>query len=230
MRTIDVVVLAMLAALATSAAADTIAIIGTGNVAKALGPEFAAQGYTIVYGSREPERPSVRELVEATGNDASATTPRESVIDAGMVVLAVPGMMVGEITRSLGDLSGKIVIDPTNPLQRSGLTFRHAADTSNAEIIQSAAPAAEVVKAFNTLNWAIMVEPSAAGGPVSIPLVGNSSAAKRSVATLVEGMGLHPIDMGGLDNARWVEGMAILLLDNRVGSRESFNFYLRPSP
>ncbi len=206
---------------------ETIAIIGTGDVAGALGPEFAAQGHTIVYGSRKPERGSVAELVERTGNGASATTQAEAAASAEIVVLAVPGLLVGEITRSLGDLSGKIIIDPTNPLKREMLTFKHAVATSNAEIIQDAAPDAHVVKAFNTLSWKTMIDPETAGGPVSIPLVGDSGKAKRTVAKLVEGMGLEPIDLGGLDNARWVEGMLILWINNRYGTRQSFDFHLR---
>ena len=68
-------------------------------------------------------------------------------------MLAVPGLLVEQITRSLGDLSGKIIIDPTNPLKRTLLKFEHAVATSNAEIIQAAALDAHVVKAFNALNW-----------------------------------------------------------------------------
>ncbi len=161
------------------AAADTIAIIGTGDVAHALGVEFAAQGHTIVYGSRKPDRGSVQDLVEETGHGASATTQAEAVVGADIVVLAVPGLLVEEITLSLGDLSGKIIIDPTNPLERSLLTLKHAVETSNAEIIQAAAPDADVVKAFNTLNWKTMMEPEESGGPVSIPLAGDSGSARR---------------------------------------------------
>jgi len=212
------------------AAADTIAIIGTGDVAHALGVEFAAQGHRIVYGSREPDRGSVRKLVEATGHGATATTQPEAVIGADIVVLAVPGMLVEEITLSLGDLSGKIIIDPTNPLERSLLTFRHGVETSNAEIIQAAAPAAKVVKAFNTLSWKTMMEPDKSGGPVSIPLAGDSGSAKHKVAKLVEGMGLDPIDLGGIENAHWIEGMLIVWMNNRYGTRDSFDFYLRRTP
>jgi predicted dinucleotide-binding enzyme len=79
--------------------ADTIAVIGTGNVGAALGPEFAAQGNTIVYGSRNPNADDVVALVTQTGDDASATTPAKSVIGADIVVLAVPGLMVEEITQ-----------------------------------------------------------------------------------------------------------------------------------
>ena len=130
--------------LGSPAVADTIAVIGTGDVGGALGPEFAAQGHTIVYGSRNPDRSKVRELVERTGEQASATTPAEAAAEADIVVLAVPGLMVEEITRSLGDLSGKIIIDPTNPLERRMNRLEHAVDTSNAEIIQAAAPGAYV--------------------------------------------------------------------------------------
>ena len=209
--------------------AETIAVIGTGDVGAALGPEFAAQGHVIIYGSRDPSRDKVQRLVEQTGKNASALVPAEAASRADIVVLAVPGLMVEEITRSLGDLSGKIIIDPTNPLKRSSTGLEHAVATSNGEIIQAAAPDAHVVKAFNTLNYRTMIAPASSGGPVSIPLVGDSDSAKNTVAQLVAGMGLEPIDLGGIANARWVEGMLILWINNRYGSnkRESFDFYLR---
>ncbi|MEH6607899.1 MAG: NADPH-dependent F420 reductase [Halioglobus sp.] len=212
----------------TTAWADTIAIIGSGNVATALGPEFARQGHKIIYGSRDPAKEGVATLVAETGHGASATTPAEAVKGADIVVLAVPGMMVAQITESLGDLSGKIIIDPTNPLTPSGTGLKHSVATSNTEIIQAAAPNAFVVKAFNTLSWKTMIEPGESGGIVSIPLVGNDEEAKNTVAQLVEGMGLEAIDVGGAENARWVEGMLILMLNNRYGSnREAFDFHLR---
>jgi predicted dinucleotide-binding enzyme len=214
--------------LGAPAFAATIAVIGTGEVGGALGPEFAAQGHTIVYGSRDPQRDKVQELVEKTGELASATSPAEAAAQADIVVLAVPGLMGEEITKSLGDLSGKIIIDPTNPLERRMNRLEHAVDTSNAEIIQAAAPGAYVVKAFNTLNWRTMVDPSSAGGPVSIPLVGDNGRAKKIVAELVAGMGLEPIDVGPLRDARWVEGMLILWINNRFGGkRPSFDYHLR---
>ena len=209
------------------ALAETIAIIGTGDVAKALGPEFAAQGHTIVYGSRDPDSRKAADIVAATGDNASVTSQPDAVKDADMVVLAVPGLLVGEITRSLGDLSGKIIIDPTNPLDRKLMTFHHMAEDSNARIIQDIAPDAHVVKAFNTLNWKSMIDPDSSGGPVSIPLAGDSGRAKKKVAELVAGMGLEPIDVGGIENARWVEGMLILWINNRFSTRDSFDFHLR---
>lgn len=215
---------------AAPAHADTIAVIGTGDVAGALGPEFAAQGHTIVYGSRDPSRDKVHVLVERTGNRASATTPPESVVGADIVVLAVPGKVVEAVTVSLGDLSGKIIIDPTNAIDRNadGLLSPYY-DTSAAETIQSAAPDAHVVKAFNTLNWRTMVDPDSSGGPVSIPLVGDDAEAKARVAELVNGMGLEAIDVGPLRYARHVEGMLLIWIHNRYGTGDgpAFDYYLR---
>lgn len=213
---------------AGQANADTIAIIGTGDVGAALGPEFAAQGHTVVYGSRSPDRDDVQELVRETGADSAATTPQSAAQQADIVVLAVPGMLVEEIALGLGNLAGKIIIDPTNPLVSTDTGFGHGVAKSNAEIIQSTAPDAQVVKAFNTLGWRAMVEPDSTGGPVSIPLAGDSDAAKATVAKLVDGMGLEPIDVGPIENSRWVEGMAILLINNSFGSdRPGFDFHLR---
>lgn len=209
------------------ALAETIAVIGTGDVGRALGTQFAKQGHTIVYGSRDPARRGVESLLEMTGPEASATTQAAAAAEADIVVLAVPGMLVPEIARALGDLSGKIVIDPTNPLERSLLSFEHGVETSNAEIVQSMFPDAMVVKAFNTLSWETMVDPASADGPVTVPLAGDSGRAKKVVAGLVEGMGLEAIDVGGVENAHWLEGMLILWINNRFSLRESFDYHLR---
>lgn len=213
----------------SSASADTIAVIGTGNVGGALGPRFATQGHTVIYGSRDSASDKVAKLVARTGNGASAMTQADAAAAAEVVVLAVPGLLVEEITKSLGDLSGKLIIDPTNPLTRVDGRFEHGVDTSNTEIIQAAAPNADVVKAFSTITWQTMSKPDAAGGPVSVPLAGNDSAAKMKVAKLVESIGLEPIDVGDARDARWVEGMLILWINNRYGGtgRPTFEYYLR---
>jgi predicted dinucleotide-binding enzyme len=208
--------------------AETIAIIGTGQVAQALGPEFAAQGHLVIYGSREPELPDAAKLVDHTGHGASVMLPADAVAQANIIVLAVPGLMGEKIVSGLGSLARKILIDPTNPLrQASDGMFELSTDSSNAELIQTLQPDAYVVKAFNTLNWRTMIDPTSSGGPVSIPLVGNSNEAKLVVAKLVTGIGLEPIDLGPVKQARDVEGMLILWINNRFVSGEPFDYYLR---
>jgi predicted dinucleotide-binding enzyme len=217
---------------ANGALAERIAVIGTGNVGAALGPEFAALGHTIVYGSRTPAEQDVQDLVARTGNGATATTQAEAVKGADIVVLAVPGALAVDITRSLGDLSGKIILDPTNVVDRNtpdGYANHGVPGGSNAELIQAAAPNAKVVKAFNTLNWSKMVDPESSGGPVSIPIVGDDPAARAAVAELVDGMGLEPIDLGPLRFANTLEELLVIWANAR-GRNAAVNYYLRPEP
>ncbi|MGD8810929.1 MAG: NAD(P)-binding domain-containing protein [Gammaproteobacteria bacterium] len=216
-------------AVAPGAIADTIAIIGTGNVGSALGQRFAELGHTIVYGSRSPQRADVQALVAASGSNASATTQREAAQQADIVVLAVPATVAEELTTQLGDLSGRIVIDPTNPriIAEDGLRDYAYAD-SLAERIQALAPGAFVVKAFSSLGAYTMLDPSLADGPVSIPIAGDDAAAKAKVAELTAGIGLHPVDVGPLRYAHVIEGLHYLRYNAGQFDEARINFYLRP--
>jgi len=221
-----------LIALSSPALAAKIAVIGTGNVAAALGPEFAAQGHTIVYGSRSPMDQDVKELVARTGHGATAVSQNDAVKGADIVVLAVPGTVAEQVAKSLGDLSGKIILDPTNRVDRSsqdGYFDYGVPSGSNAELVQAAQPGAKVVKAFNTLNVGQMVDPETAGGPISIPIVGDDAAAKATIAELVKGMGLEPVDIGPLRFARVLEEMLVIWANAR-GHGAAYNYYLRPQP
>lgn len=207
--------------------AEIIAMIGTGEVGSALGPEFAAQGHKIVYGSRNPDRNSVHELVARTGGGASATNQADAVAGADIVVLAVPWYAVEEVVANIGDLSGKIVIDPTNPRMVGEDGLRDfAVDPSNAEWIQRWAPQSRVVKAFNTMGWETMVDPDSTGGPVTVPIVGDDAEAKTVVSGLIEGMGLEPVDLGPVRYAHVVEGMYIVW-GNARALGNPFHYHLR---
>ncbi len=226
----SVLVLSVALTATFGASADTIALIGTGNVAGALGPEFAMQGHDIVYGSRNPDRAEVRELVARTGGNAFATGQAEAAAQADIVVIAVPGNVAEQVVASLGDLSGKIIIDPTNRVGPGDDGFMmHTVATSNAELIQALAPEAFVVKAFNTLNYRTMIDPELSGGPVTIPLVGNNAEAKATVAALVEGMGLESIDLGPVRFAHVLEGMLVIWINGRSAGTP-YDYHLRPQP
>ena len=231
-RTTKVLALAALLLVGAPALAARLAVIGTGDVAAALGPEFAALGHTIVYGSRDPSRQEVADLVARTGRGASAALQRDAVRDAEIVVLAVPGPVAEQVTRDLGDLAGKIILDPTNRVGRGddGLAVHDVPGKgSNAELIQRAAPNARVVKAFNTLNWRQMVDPETAGGPITIAIAGDDAEAKAVVTELIEGMGLEAVDFGPLRYAHVLEEMLIVWANARAQGKP-FNWYLRPQP
>jgi predicted dinucleotide-binding enzyme len=175
-------------------------------------------------------REDVQALVARTGGGALAKQPAEAVVGADIVVLAVTGTSAVEIARGLGNLAGKIIIDPTNVVSREGGRMSHGVEGkgSNAAMIQAAAPGAFVVKAFNTLNVREMIDPETAGGPITIMLAGDNAEAKATVAELVRGMGLEVADVGGLEYAHVLEEMLVMWA-NSLGS-QPFNYYLRPRP
>lgn len=210
------------------AAADTIAIIGTGGVGSALGPRFAALGHTIVYGSRTPDSPEVRSLVSETGSGATAKSQAQSVSGADIVILAIPWAPAEDIVKNLGSLEEKIIIDPINAMEfGASQSIEPAASPSAAELIQSWAPEAHVVKAFNTLTRAYMIDPSSSGGPVTIPIAGDSKEAKEKVAELARGIGLEALDVGDLTLAHAVEAMGLLYVAQGYQGRDRFEYHLR---
>lgn len=211
-----------------AAAAETIAMIGTGNVGAALGRRFAENGHKVIYGSRNPSAADVRELVAATGNGATAVAPAEAAREADIVVLAVPWTAAEDVVRGLGNLSGKIVVDPTNPRVVASDGFvDYPIEDSNAERIAKLAPGAQVVKAFSTLGAETMLDPSLARGPVTVPIVGDDRAAKERVATLAREIGLEAVDVGPLRHARIIEGLHYLRANARGGR---INYHLPRDP
>lgn len=194
----------------------------------ALGTEFAKQGHTIVYGSRSPLGLKALDLAKQTDGNSSTARPAEAAADAEVIVLAVPGMVVEEVVRHLGDLSGKLIIDATNPLvMDEPMHFTFGVDSSNGEIVQAAAPEALVVKAFNTVTWQSMIDPEDSDGPLYVPLAGNDESAKEKVATMVVKMGLEPIDLGPIDVAHWTEYSVVVALNNQFSERSNYDLAFR---
>jgi len=183
-----------------------VAIIGTGNVGRALGASLTNAGHEVTMAATTPE--SARAAATQIGADAAASALDASE-GADVVILAVPYAAVSEVAQEIGQAAdGKIVVDVTNPLKPdlSGL----APETSAAEEVQRALPHALVVKAFNTVLASRQANPALDGEAVDGFVAGDDPEAKRTVLSLAESIGLRPLDAGPLSYARYLEGMALL--------------------
>ncbi|MDQ0574161.1 NADPH-dependent F420 reductase [Agromyces albus] len=184
---------------------SSISIIGSGNMARAIGALALKGGNTVEVIARDADKAGA--LARALGNGATAgtwgaTPTGDIVILAVLFAGAVP--VVSEYGGALAD---KIVVDITNPFNAhaTGLAVPH--DTSIAQMVAEAAPAStHVVKAFNTLFSHIL----AAGDPVDVFMAGDDTQAKATVAAFVTSLGLRPRDAGDLSMAQWLEGASLL--------------------
>ncbi len=184
-----------------------IAIIGSGNVGKALAGSATRAGHRVTIASRNHEK--AQEAARAT-NAQAAHSIKEAVNDAELVVLAVPADKVDEVLGALSsDLDGKVIVDVTNRVnvQDPGLVLD---GSSVAERIQKKAPKAHVVKAFNYAFASRMAQPTFDGTQLDGYVAGDDEAAKQKTLQLVESIGFRPLDAGPLAMARALEGMGLL--------------------
>ncbi len=186
-----------------------IAIIGSGNVGKALAQAAVTAGHSVTIASAHPEKAA--EAAKATGA-RSLARPAQAADGAELVILAVPSHALDEVLAEIGSsLKGKIVVDPTNrvsPQDPASVLDGH----SNAEKIHAGAPGARVVKAFNAMFASRMAHPEVGGMKPDAYVAGDDEDAKRAVLDLAEQIGFRPIDAGPLAMARALEGMALLLI------------------
>jgi 8-hydroxy-5-deazaflavin:NADPH oxidoreductase len=184
------------------------------------------------FGSRTPDDERVKKVAKDIGAAVSVATLGQAAAQAEIVVFCLPWKPVKDLMPAIGDLTGKIVVDPMNAMK---LVDKYPVPpdiaTSVAEELQSLVPMARVVKAFNTPAAANIVNPGRAGGHVSIPLAGADVAAKLRVAALVSEIGLEPVDTGPLIAARYLEAMMRLSFGYLLYSKgRFFEFHLVPVP
>ncbi|NIR46173.1 MAG: NADPH-dependent F420 reductase [Gemmatimonadetes bacterium] len=186
-----------------------IGIIGIGNVGGTLGRSWAARGHEVIFGVRDPRAPHVTALLEEIGPAARATNIEEAVAAASTVVLAVPWEAAPDVIAAAGDLSGKILVDTTNPIA-PGFELALGHDTSAAEEIARCADGARVVKAFNTLGAEHLADPIFGDEVLTMFLCGDDPEARDTVAELARELGFEVVDAGPLKNARLIEPLAML--------------------
>jgi predicted dinucleotide-binding enzyme len=136
-----------------------------------------------------------------------AASAKDAVASADVIILATAFGDSGQALKDLGDVTGKVIVDISNPLSADYMSLTVGLTTSAAEQIAASVPAALVVKAFNTVFAQVLDASAEFGGgrQVSVFVASDSEKAKQTVTVLAQSMGFDVVDAGGLKNARYLE-------------------------
>jgi predicted dinucleotide-binding enzyme len=221
--------------LAQGASTMKIGVLGTGMVGETIGAKLVARGHEVTLGSRSATNEKAHAWAKAAGKGAAAGTFADAAAFGELVFLCTKGQATADVARGVADqLADKPVVDVTNPLDFSkGFPPSLAVCNTDSlgEQVQKAAPRARVVKALNTMNCQLMVDPASLKGDHNAFLSGNDTGAKAAVKRLLtEAFGWRAenlIDLGDLTAARSTEAM--LLVWTRlygVLGNVDFNFHI----
>jgi hypothetical protein len=185
-----------------------IAIIGAGNVGRALATSFVRAGHTVTVASRDPEHSGA---VASSTHARSAASNAAAAATAEIVVLAIPFGSVEAVAAEIATaVKGKIVVDATNRMAFGPNGPTIDAGPSNAERLAAWLPDAHVVKAFNTLFASHQADPMAEGVQLDGFVAADDAVAGATIIELVRSMGLNPVHVGPLSRAQQLEQLAFL--------------------
>ncbi len=191
-----------------------VGILGSGEVAQALGDGFIKHRHEVMLGTRDPAK-----LADWAARNTAARVGSfpEAAQFGELVVLAVNGKASSAALGLAGakNLAGKTVIDVTNPISDAPpvngvLSVFTKQNESLMEQLQQEFPKARFVKAFNSVGSDLMVSPRLEGGRPTMFICGNDAAAKKAVTDILDQFGWETVDMGAAEAARAIESLAIL--------------------
>jgi predicted dinucleotide-binding enzyme len=193
-----------------------IGILGTGMVGTTIGSKLVALGHHVTLGSREAGNEKGAAWAAKAGANASHGTFATAAAEAEVLFNCTNGGSSVAAIEAAGaaNVRGKVLVDVANPLDFSrGMppTLLVANNDSLGERIQKAFPEAKVVKALNTVNCEIMVNPGRLSGDTDTFVCGNDADAKARVAEILRGFGWKSVvDLGDITAARGVEAYLLL--------------------
>jgi 8-hydroxy-5-deazaflavin:NADPH oxidoreductase len=197
-----------------------VAIIGAGNVGRALATSFIRAGHSVTITSRDPE--NAGNVAAATGATVAGSNA-DAAAAGDIVVLATPFSSAEAIAAEIADaVADKVVIDPTNRMSFGADGPDIDGSTSNAEELAALLPGAKVVKAFNSLFATNQSDPGADGVQLDGFVAGDDADAKATVLDLIASIGLNPVDVGPLNRARQLEGLAFLNITLNIANGGSW--------
>ncbi|MCI0998125.1 NADPH-dependent F420 reductase [Pseudomonas corrugata] len=189
-----------------------IGVLGAGLMGGNIGTVFARLGHEVLFSySRSEEK--LQELAKYAGGGARAATPREVAEQAEVIVLSVHWSRLEDVLAQAGDLSGKLVLSCTNPLDEANRELVVAHTDSGAEVIARKLPGAHVVAALQATPSEVLLgvfEGRDRSPRPSMVYCGNDKSSKRRVHELLAAFGFAPVDAGPLRLARYIEPFAML--------------------
>src|SRR6202163_929675 len=188
----------------------TIAFIGSGNIGQAIAQRAIAVGHSVVMSNSHGPKTLAR-LVGALGPRARAATATAAADGADIVVVGIPFTSFKQVP--VEPLAGKIVIDTGNyyPPRDGHVAEIDDGTTTSSEMLATHLPTSKVVKAFNTIIAAQIVEHATPAGTPhrrALPIAGDDAAAKRVVTGLIDEIGFDVVDAGLLAAGRRLDPMA----------------------
>ena len=204
---------------------SNISIIGTGNMARAVGTLAVAGGNTVEVIGRDQSKAA--DLAKALGGNA--TTGEFGAVPTGDIVIVslLYANVVPVVAQYADALAGKVIVDISNPFNSAADGLAIPDDSSVAQELAKAAPAsASVVKAFNTIFGVVLAQ----GRPLDVFIAGDDARAKAGVAEFIESLGLRPLDVGGLKMAHWLEATGLVMMGLARNGVGNFDFALGVSP
>jgi predicted dinucleotide-binding enzyme len=194
---------------------NKVSVLGSGVVGDALANGLLKHGYEVMRGSRDPSK--LAEWKSKAGNKASTGTFEQAAAYGEIVVLAVKGGAAESLLKGLpaSSIAGKTIIDTTNPIAdlpptNGVLSFFTDLNGSLMERLQKIAPSAHLVKAFNSVGNALMVNPQLPGGQPTMFICGNNDPAKDQVRVILTQFGWEINDLGKAEAARAIEPLCML--------------------
>jgi predicted dinucleotide-binding enzyme len=190
-----------------------IGILGSGLMGGKLGTIFARAGHDVVFSYARSEQ-KLKNLARDAKGKAQAGTPREAAQEADALLLAVHWSRVDDVLKQVGDVSGKVIVSCSLPMNAddTGLVIAHT--SSGAEALAKKVPKARVVSAFNTVPSEVLFgvfEARRKARKPSLVYCGDDSKGKKTTAELIRDVGFDPVDAGPLRIARYTEPFALLV-------------------
>jgi predicted dinucleotide-binding enzyme len=190
-----------------------IGILGSGRMGGKLGTLFTRAGHEVVFSYSRSER-KLQKLARDAGRNARWGSPDEASRNADAVLLAVHWSSLRDVLKQAGNLSGRVIVSCSLPMNSDDTELVVAHTSSGAETLAKKVRKAKVISAFSTVPSEVLFDVYASRRRTKRPSLvycGDDAGAKRVAARLIRDVGFDPVDAGPLQIARYTEPFTLLV-------------------